>query len=1608
MTRNNNKIFGLILIILCFNTVTHQEILNTESTNSDVENLLNDPPYTPSFPGYVDKAENPDDSSLITNTEIEGEFQTLAFFPGGTGKIYGESRVGETLINDPAGEDPYDRRNIFEWVTYDDIKDDGTLNKEMYWRALSDEPLTWPNSTDWFYMRERNSPHEPSKIYSPVFTEDYEITGRVYWLSWFESNDDPPFSEAINIGYRQSLYLFNPADPSNPTLLASIQSIYYEPNIWAGQRTHFADLVGTTLIPAGYRLRWDIEIRFSLVPSAGSFLQYTGYLHTGGGSTTWTIDDPDPIYDSTYTINNVTRMSGIQLRMRSKGYPTINVLGATDNAVYQVLQNMTIDVTDGSISSYQWNGGSWTSFSDLTTTSLPDNHGWNELEIKASDPVFNNTKIVTYIFGYDKSLINVVLNSPLTNGSTITGGTTIDLDVFSVNLTEYMWDNNGTWVLLESPYNISAPDFDGEHILTVRTSDFYTIESVVYIFVFDSTNPIIQLYNVVNDTTHAPNKVIEFNITDNSAIQTAYYNWDSGTDQLWTPAQGTIYQTSLPIGIGYHELVTKANDTFGHYTEQFYRFYTDDQLFLLELAELRNDSYYLGGDDVVINVQKSNGTIKYVWDSGTIKDGSIIASQMTLTGVDAMPTTAGPHNLTIITFDLIGTMYVFYFNFIVDLEAPIIDGSIVSLYNDTRFTTDNTMEFIITDNYTRTNQLIIYISIDGKANQTLNSPFELHLYTFNDATHYFTIYVYDLAGNYAIQTIFFHIDTLAPIIEIDIPSMIVFQETNYVTTGAEVIVTVDDLDPLVDTFYSWSGAANSSFSGSITLSYGDSTGDLLIFANDSLGHLDYYTIILIIDNTAPQLFLSSPNVLDEINRFTDLEFDINEENIQTVNSIGYYWDKLPFYYFNTTYDSYDSFALRIPSLFFDGPGAYVTGNTATLVIELYDILGHSVFGSFDFIIDRDAPIPGLYLNESGVITQLEEGIIYTSLGETPLLYKNDTNDDIADLYWIWDDDDATGDSLEFGGILTGGYLLVDIVPPEDGRHYLRVVLTDNTISSQPNFIEYIFNITVNDINIDITEPNPEMWVEEADFLSYHHRMNYTDSFSFTVNITDTVDGLEIPDLQNRTISRVYNLLASIVQLDNTIYECTIVATNVTNGLETHIDFEFYLIDGGSQKLRFYLIVDKKLGSLEILDKTELTVQYDEDIDVYIGLKDHLSQNLSIIYVEVNSLITSFYNIENTTEFWFRYSTHGLEEGEHAITIYAESTFYYAKLEGNLTFEFTVTPLPIFIDIQVSNSTVLEGTEFTITAALTFQNGTGFAGQLLHFFVYSYSYETTTGEVSAAIPTNYTTYIISNRTTNINGIATIIFTMSTEIDYVLIAVTYDGGDFVDTSYSEFDEKVVKIFLPGFPSWLLYTLIGGSLFVILIISLIVYRVTRGKPFEEVMEIVTIDEIKERYETLSPGVILTIFDQKKGPIPLIASHSLDTTRYLGRMQIGVENFMLKIADQAYSSLGFEEHDVGRRVGSIILPTEKMIGFVHGVQLPNKMARGGFENLSLIVLADSEFGNLLLNYQEYIYDEIDVIIEALKTKKHLKQVEELLRIVRHKSVKVMLTAEKVEQKKG
>ncbi|TET76433.1 MAG: hypothetical protein E3J43_07005, partial [Candidatus Heimdallarchaeota archaeon] len=743
MKRKESSLMSIFLIILCFNSIIYYEIQDTDLSNNN--NPINE--LIPQNDSDLDDDSfQNDDSFLIKKDLIEGDFKTLAYFSGGGTELGNDLIDDPEYPNDPENNDTLYYPNVLEWVTYDEIKDGGHIPKELYWRALSIEPITWPSTANvWHQQRERNNPHEPSKMFSPVFTEDWEISGRVYYLTYITTPSDAYFSEYINIDMRFSLHLFNPVDQNKTMLTSVIQP--FTVNTSLTQRTFSSEIGGTYTIPAGYRLLYDIEYRFSSIPSSGSLLMYTGYPAGGAGSLTWTITDPT--YGNTYTLNNNQRMAGVQLYMHSKEFPDINVYGVTNNTVYSSAENVTVDVTDGSISSYRWDGGTWNSFVNDTLTQIPAIHGWHYLEIKASDPVFNNTNVVMYKYGYDASTENLILNNAISSDR-LEGGFILDFSVFNVSTVTYEWDANGTEFPLLSPYDIVTDMFNGWHNLTVATSDFYENKTYFYIFEFDSDNPIISLYNVVNGSIYVPGKNIELKITDNSTFSYLKYSWDSGANQSWTEAPSNIYTTNLPVTIGQRTLEVYVEDVFNHTSYSYYEFWTDDTFFNVDLVNLNDGGYYQGGNTIELIVQRSNTTCYYSWNSGPETLRLLVSTSLVLNGGDAMPTSEGLNTLTIRTFNLTHHEHSFNFTFIVDNTAPVISN--IQGYNDTRNL--GSMEFFIyvEDNFITDNTtLIVEYSIDGKIYQSLPYDFIFSLLPYSDGDHTLDLRVRDLAGNIAYQ-----------------------------------------------------------------------------------------------------------------------------------------------------------------------------------------------------------------------------------------------------------------------------------------------------------------------------------------------------------------------------------------------------------------------------------------------------------------------------------------------------------------------------------------------------------------------------------------------------------------------------------------------------------------------------------------------------------------------------------------------------------------------------------------------------------------------------------------------------------------------------------------
>ncbi|MCG3221578.1 MAG: hypothetical protein H7641_09385, partial [Candidatus Heimdallarchaeota archaeon] len=345
----------------------------------------------------------------------------------------------------------------------------------------------------------------------------------------------------------------------------------------------------------------------------------------------------------------------------------------------------------------------------------------------------------------------------------------------------------------------------------------------------------------------------------------------------------------------------------------------------------------------------------------------------------------------------------------------------------------------------------------------------------------------------------------------------------------------------------------------------------------------------------------------------------------------------------------------------------------------------------------------------------------------------------------------------------------------------------------------------------------------------------------------------------------------------------------------------------------------------------------------------------------------------------------------------ESTYYFGETNDTVVFEFEIKPLPLILTLETSSYEIITGSAVEIIGTLTYQNGTPVYNVQINFFIYIY-YKIVPSNVFAAI-TDYDTREPLTDTTDVNGIASVTFTMTEDIDHIEISATFEGDQIRDVVFLELGDTIISILPPGIESWLLYTIISGVVLLAVIASIIVYRLTRKKPFEVYLDKIPDQDITMKLTEMCQGAILSIFDQKKGAVPLVVEHSLQYD-YGNRLALEAENFVLQVGDQAFSSLGFEKTMKGRRLGSLTLPNESMLGYIHGIQLENKMARGGYENLVLTVLTDLEFGTLLMAYQEFLHHEIDELISMLVKKKPLYEVREQLDTIRRQTTKIILAA--------
>jgi len=1561
MLKKIDKIYCLLLIVLCLNSILYLHNVEGNPVNPKIENspLLEDEALLPTIEEGIGDIET---NAIINDTIITtGNYKLQGFF------------THDSFVDlDSNGY-------VFEWENYDVMRYSGTSSVEARFRQYTTSGTIgtfWHTIGTFGQLRSEqhiNSEHIYSTIFSPEFTYETKIQGRVFF---YVKGDVWP-SAYNHWDLRITLESFNPVTEATTPITSTTN--YFNDGEW----TYWANIPDVVTIPAGYRLRTTYEVRLQ----TGTFRTGTENnveLRTGtkdvASQVTWQIDSGDTTnstYYNTYIIEDIVDVFGMQVLMYQDKYPTIDITGFQNNTIYYNPTNATVSISDSVSNSYKWDSESYTSFSSPLTVSLPEELGWHTLSIKAQD-FYDNTAEAVIRVGYDPYEFNIILNSPA-NNSIVTDGMYLNFSAYDSTQITYEWDKNTEKIILPIPYDLPlSRGFNGIHQLTIEITHTFGIQSFEYFFFFDNFAPVITLTNVVNQSTYAQGKNIDIQITDSSTPIDVSYKWDNDSYASWSPIDGSLYRTYLPITEGLHNLTVLANDTFGLVNTKVYSFTTSLSILLVELKNMLNNTYYMGGNTVEITIANDNDTIKYFWNDDSPTIGIIVDNVLTLSGPEGLSTIAGTYKLTILVGDILNVEFDFQFIFIVDTLAPTVVQVIpFPSYNQSRFLTSQILSYTIQDNATSSENLIVLYSFDNLDNKSFTTQFDLSLSTLIDGSHNLTIYVRDIAGNYYLYYIEFIIDTTIPSSTVTIVGQAITPDNKrYVPASTTILVSISDADPIINSYYSWNESSYILFVDSFVLPSVEGYARLIVLANDSLGNTRTRIYWLTVDTSAPTVTLDYILNNSKINIDTPLQFLVEDINDDTIDIIETQWDVE------------SSPTSRNPSFDAGLLADYISLSEAEFSIYTKDIVGNEYYCVYHFELDFTAP-------EFSLIGTANNSYVrgYS------LLDFDVSSLDIFNFLFSWDTE------LDYAPVLAPWDIHVPIV---DGVHTLYLRLEDDTgMGTYPNYVTAVYVFIVDDLEMNYILPN--------DFDDgYQYSMFYGESFQFVIDIKDRINETIIADLQAAIITGdlKINLLTDWYNISTTYY-FTISGTNITNDLFTDFQVQFWQFEGNIQIIDVYVKVDRQLGQIEIASLSS-TITYEENITFTFQLFDDTHTfPLIVNFVSINNNYQDItYTLIDAGQYIYQITFASDEftnqKGTFEFEIYLESNFYYGIKSDTQSITVTIQPVPIMLSVNVSSVEIIYDNNLVVFASLTRADGTPiqFARITFCFYIYykgSSHASASTGNVLLAV--GYDLNFNDTAFTDDIGEAEISFKMTDDIDYVIVKVVYEGSLIYDPTEAEYSANIFAI-SGGLSRNMIIIIAASTLIFIIALSFVIYRVVRARPFEELMEKVSDEEIEAKTAKVSPGVILSIFDQSKGPIPLIGKHSLETDLYRTRMRIGVENFLLKICDQAYSSLGFEEHDDRRRIGSINLPNEDMVGFIHGVQLPNKTMRGGFENLSLIVLADAEAGGLLLANQEFMFPEIDELIESLKEKRPLMEIEIILEKIRRRSVIIMLAAIKNAKK--
>lgn len=147
---------------------------------------------------------------------------------------------------------------------------------------------------------------------------------------------------------------------------------------------------------------------------------------------------------------------------------------------------------------------------------------------------------------------------------------------------------------------------------------------------------------------------------------------------------------------------------------------------------------------------------------------------------------------------------------------------------------------------------------------------------------------------------------------------------------------------------------------------------------------------------------------------------------------------------------------------------------------------------------------------------------------------------------------------------------------------------------------------------------------------------------------------------------------------------------------------------------------------------------------------------------------------------------------------------------------------------------------------------------------------------------------------------------------------------------------------------------------------------------------------------GVTVNFFDQVQGPVPVIWEPALLEDQ---------EQVMLDLSDKSFSTLQFIGLEETERSGTFDFSTGSYdcTALGYSFSVVNPKARGGKENLTVVLLLRKEWGDNLLVFQDELTEKLREIRKMIETQQHASHVEKKARELREFVSRLMLSFNKI-----